>query len=115
MNFPPRTGCDFGRATPSLRHPQRANIAKDQPRQQSTYPSRNPVQTTGSSSERRVGAIRPSVVLGAVVGGIHDDGVVGDAQLIELGEQPPTCSSWVTTDRCSRPARSCRGSWRRGG
>src|ERR1700721_37035 len=38
-------------------------------------------------AERRVGAIRPGVVLGAVVGGIHDDGVVGDAQLIKLGEQ----------------------------
>jgi hypothetical protein len=29
----------------------------------------------------------PGIVLGAVVGGIHDDGVVGDAQLVELGEQ----------------------------
>ena len=38
------------------------------------------------AAERRVGAIRPGVVLGAVVGGIHDDGVVGDAQLVELVE-----------------------------
>ena len=39
------------------------------------------------AAERRVGAIRPGVVLGAVVGGIHDDGVVGDAQLVKLVEQ----------------------------
>ncbi len=38
------------------------------------------------ASERAVGAVRPGVVLGAVVGGVHDDGVVGDAQLIELVE-----------------------------
>ena len=34
----------------SLRHAQRANIAKDQPLQRSTQPSRNPVPTTGTSS-----------------------------------------------------------------
>jgi hypothetical protein len=38
-------------------------------------------------AERRVRAIRPGVVLGTVVCGIHDDGVVGDTQLVELGEQ----------------------------
>ena len=35
-------------------------------------------------AERRGGSIWPGVVLRAVVGGIHDDGVVGDAQLIEF-------------------------------
>jgi hypothetical protein len=39
---------DLGRATPA-NVTQRANIAKDQPRKHSTYPSRNPAQTTGSS------------------------------------------------------------------
>ena len=38
------------------------------------------------AAERRVGAVRPGVVLRAVVGGVHDDGVVGDAQLVELVE-----------------------------
>ncbi len=38
------------------------------------------------AAERRVGAIRPCIVLGAVVGGIHDDGVIGDAQFIKLVE-----------------------------
>src|SRR5271155_2885962 len=37
-------------------------------------------------AERRVGSVGPSVVLGAIVGGIHDDGVIGNAQLIELVE-----------------------------
>ena len=38
------------------------------------------------AAERCIGAIGPSVVLWAVVGGIHDDGVIGDAQLIDLVE-----------------------------
>ena len=38
------------------------------------------------AAERRVGAVRPGVVLRTVVGGVHDDGVVGDAQLVELVE-----------------------------
>ncbi len=36
--------------------------------------------------ERRVGAVRPGVVLGTVVGRVHDDRVVGDAELVELVE-----------------------------
>ena len=48
-------------------------------------PSAFPVRVL-LAAERRVGAIGPGVVLGAVVGGIHDDGVVGDAQFIELVE-----------------------------
>ena len=36
------------------------------------------------AAERCVGAIGPSVVLGAVVGGIHDDCVISNAQLIDL-------------------------------
>ena len=38
------------------------------------------------AAERRVGAVRPGVVLRAVVGRVHDDGVVGDAELVELVE-----------------------------
>src|SRR4029077_7697294 len=38
------------------------------------------------TAERAGGAVRPRIVLGAVVGGVHNDGVVGDTQLIELGE-----------------------------
>ena len=34
--------------------------------------------------ERRDAGIRPAVVVDAVVGGVHDDGVVGDAQFVEL-------------------------------
>ena len=37
-------------------------------------------------AERRVGAVRPGVVLRTVVGRVHDDRVVGDAQLVELVE-----------------------------
>ena len=39
------------------------------------------------AAERRPAAIGPAQALGAVVGGIHHDGVVGDAQLVELVEQ----------------------------
>ena len=38
------------------------------------------------AAERGGGAVGPGVVLRSVVGGVHDDGVVGDAQLIELVE-----------------------------
>ena len=37
-----------------------------------------------SDAERRDAGVRPTVVVRAVVGGIHDDRVVGDAELIEL-------------------------------
>ena len=37
--------------------------------------------------ERRHGAVRPQRDLGAVVGGVDDDGVVGDAEVVELLEQ----------------------------
>ena len=67
-------------------------------------------------AERRVGAVRPGVVLGAVVGGIHDDGVVGDAEFIELVEQfADLLVVSRPSGRCSRPARSCRGSFQRDG
>src|SRR3954453_8825148 len=39
--------------------------------------------------ERRVCAVRPSVVLRSVVGRIHDNGVVGDSQFFELVEYHP--------------------------
>ncbi len=39
------------------------------------------------AAERRRAAIGPAHDLGAVVGRVHDDGVVGDAQLVELVEQ----------------------------
>src|SRR5215211_6792700 len=39
--------------------------------------------------ERRVCAIRPSVVLRSVVGRVHDNGVVGDSQFVELVEYHP--------------------------
>ena len=38
------------------------------------------------TAERRIRAIRPGVILRAIVSGIHDDGVIGDAQLIDLVE-----------------------------
>jgi hypothetical protein len=37
--------------------------------------------------ERRGAAVGPGELLGTVVGGEHDDGVVSDAQLVELAEQ----------------------------
>src|SRR4051795_1502164 len=39
--------------------------------------------------ERRVCAVRPSVVLRPVVGRVHDNGVVGDSQFFELVEYHP--------------------------
>src|SRR6185436_16736541 len=39
------------------------------------------------TAERSVSSVGPGVVLWTVVGGIHDDGVVGDAQVVELLEQ----------------------------
>src|SRR5205085_768285 len=33
-----------------------------------------------------VGAVRPGVILGTVVGGVHDNGVIGNAQFVELVE-----------------------------
>src|SRR4051794_39842976 len=39
--------------------------------------------------ERRVCAVRPSVVLRSVVGRVHDNGVVGDSQFFELVEYHP--------------------------
>src|SRR5271169_498422 len=53
------------------------------PGQRGNAPSAFPVGVL-LRSEGRVGAIRPGVVLWAVVGGVHDDGVVGDTQRIEL-------------------------------
>src|SRR5271163_994541 len=38
------------------------------------------------TAERRIRAVGPSVVLGTVIGRIHDDGVVGNTQLIEFVE-----------------------------
>src|SRR5271167_3456674 len=38
------------------------------------------------AAEGRIGAIRPSVIFRAVISGIHDDRVVGDAQLVHLIE-----------------------------
>ena len=38
------------------------------------------------AAERRHGAVRPGVHVGAVVGRIHDEGVVGDAELVEIVE-----------------------------
>ena len=39
------------------------------------------------AAEHRGAAVGPGEDLGAVVGGIHDDGVVVEAQLLELVEQ----------------------------
>ena len=39
------------------------------------------------AAERRRAAVGPAHHLGAVVGRVHDDGVVGDAELVELVEQ----------------------------
>ena len=38
------------------------------------------------ATERRHAAIRPGVHVWAVVGRVHDDGVVGNAQFVDLGE-----------------------------
>ena len=38
------------------------------------------------AAKRRVAAVGPSVVLRAVVGGVHDDGIVSNAQLVEFIE-----------------------------
>ena len=39
------------------------------------------------AAERRRAAVRPAHRLGTVVGRVHDDGVVRDAELVELGQQ----------------------------
>ena len=39
------------------------------------------------AAERRGAAVGPGERLGAVVGRVHDDRVVGDAELVELGQQ----------------------------
>src|SRR5439155_24761878 len=39
-----------------------------------------------AAAEQRVAAIGPCVVLGTIVGGVHDDGIVGDAQFVKLVE-----------------------------
>ena len=39
------------------------------------------------AAERRHGAVRPGVHVRAVVGRIHDEGVVGDAELVEIVER----------------------------
>jgi hypothetical protein len=39
------------------------------------------------AAERRHGAVRPGVHVRAIVGRIHDEGVVGDAELIEIIER----------------------------
>src|SRR3954452_21882215 len=39
--------------------------------------------------ERRVCAVRPSVVIRPVVGRVHDNSVVGDSQFVELDEYHP--------------------------
>src|SRR4051812_22314404 len=41
------------------------------------------------AAERRVCAVRPSIVFRPVVGRIHDNGVVGDPQFVELVEYHP--------------------------
>src|SRR5258708_27450419 len=38
------------------------------------------------AAERRVSAIRPRVVLGTVVGGVHHDSIIGHSQLLEFVE-----------------------------
>jgi len=50
-NFPPCGGRDFGRATTSRRHPNAPNPAKRKTRQDSTYHSRESVQTSVASSD----------------------------------------------------------------
>src|SRR5262249_57995877 len=64
-----RAGLDLTRPTHEARHP----------------PTTLPVAVL-LGAERGRGAVRPGVVLRTVVGGVHDDGVVSDAQLIELVE-----------------------------
>ena len=65
----PRAGLDLARPAHETRH----------------APAALPVGVL-VAAERRVTGVRPGVVLRSVVGGIHDDRVVGDAQLIELVE-----------------------------
>ena len=69
MPFSTRAGLDLARPAHEARH----------------APAAFPVGVL-LAAERRVGAVRPGVVFRSVVGGVHDDGVVGDAQLIELVE-----------------------------
>src|SRR5581483_1313474 len=38
------------------------------------------------TAKRSIGGVRPSVVLRAVISGIHHDGVVGDSQFVEFIE-----------------------------
>jgi hypothetical protein len=46
-----------------------------------------PSQLVFFSPRNGVGGVRPGVVVRAVVGGVEDDGVVGDAELVELVEE----------------------------
>ena len=65
------------------------------------------------AAERRSRAVRPGVVLGTVVGRVHDDRVVGDPQLVELVEHH--ADLLVVHDHAVAvrdPGRSCRCSSR---
>ena len=61
-------------------------------------------------AERRHAAVRPGVHVRAVVGGEHDDGVVVDAQVVELLEHlRRRCSSSSTMPSWYGPANSATG------
>ena len=74
----------------------REHVVVDRARLDHARPSdqgRNPVAAFPLgvllAAERRRAAVRPAHHLGAVVGRVHHDGVVGDAELVELVEQLP--------------------------
>src|SRR6478672_101165 len=46
------------------------------------------------AAERCSGAVGPGVGVGAVVGAVDHDGVLGDAQFVRTSSNCPTCLSW---------------------
>ena len=71
MSFSTETGFDLARPAHEDRNP----------------PAALPIGVL-FAAERGDRGIGPAVVVGAVVGRVHDDRVVGDAQLVELGQHP---------------------------
>ena len=62
------------------------------------------------AAERRRAGIRPGIVVRAVVGRVQDDGVVGDAEVVEqLQEARRRARRARPCRRCTRPVRTCRG------
>ena len=62
------------------------------------------------AAERRGAAVRPGECLGAVVGRVDDDGIVGDAEIVELFQKLADLAVMLRPcrpDKCPRPVLPC--------